>query len=388
MPEYTETKTRLIINKLSREKYDYLVSNNLINENELYLVKDTNLDAVSDRLINVGNPVSATDGANKQYIDGLIDGLDDIFYKLPSGGIPATDIAPNVIPDKTSDLVNDGADGTNPFITMGAVSGKADFSYVSAGFESLSSSKLDATAAAPDFLPTSTYFVNDFVTHDGKLYQCVSAVTTPGEWQPSKWAEVDMTSPDATLDITNDGFLRVVDASGSILWAEGYNLLSDSSSTIKNWAVDCYTFAENTTTGVTLTLPGVMPGKVGDFVLDVINPVLNTSSLPTAFSNSSTYTTGNIVSYDSKIWRCVVAVETAGAWTGTDNWEEAWPYFEISGMGSSISVVIPADEDLNEMLSFAPGTTCELYFTQTAFNVNSKPTWKVVRQDVENGGAS
>ena len=140
MADYTETKTRLIINKLSREKYDYLVSNDLISENELYLVKDTNLDAVSARLINVGDPVSATDGANKQYIDGLIDGLDDIFYKLPSGGIPLTDIASGVIPDKTSDLVNDGADGTNQFITMEAVSGKADFSYVSAGFESLSSS--------------------------------------------------------------------------------------------------------------------------------------------------------------------------------------------------------------------------------------------------------
>ena len=250
--------------------------------------------------------------------------------------------------------------------------------------------KLDSVAAAPDFSSSYTYFVGDYVTYLGRLYKCTTAVTMAGAWTGStNWTEVDMTSPDATVDITNDGFLRVVSADGEILWAEGYNLSEDSSDSMTNWSVRGYAFAANATDGVALSLPTAMAGKVGDFILDVTNPALDTTSLPTAFSDAATYAAGDIVSYDSKIWRCVVAVETAGAWTGTTNWEEAWPYITLAQVTAmTASVVVPAGEDLQEMLSFAPGTMCELYFTQTAFNVDSKPTWKVVRQDVEDGGAS
>lgn len=104
MPNYTETKTRLIINKLSREKYDYLVSNDLISENELYLVKDTNLDAVSARLINVGDPISATDGANKQYVDETIEDLTSAF--VPISGIATSSTAGIVKPDNSTITVN------------------------------------------------------------------------------------------------------------------------------------------------------------------------------------------------------------------------------------------------------------------------------------------
>lgn len=262
-------------------------------------------------------------------------------------------------------------------------------------------SKLEQEAVAPVFNGASTYFANDYVTYNGVLYKCVNAKTTASNITPENdiynassasanhWEVTDMTSPDATVDIMTGGELRVVAADGTILWAEGYNLSEDSSSTVQNWAVKGYTFAANATGEVALSLPSVMAGKVGDFVLDVTNPDLNTTSLPTAFSTSSIYAAGDIVSYDSKIWRCVVAVETAGAWTGTTNWEEAWPYITLAQVTAmTASVVVPAGEDLNDMLKFAPGTMCELYFTQTAFNVDSKPTWKVVRQDVEDGGAS
>jgi hypothetical protein len=40
------------------------------------------------------------------------------------------------------------------------------------------------------------------------------------------------------------------------------------------------------------------------------------------------------------------------------------------------------------MLSFAAGEMAELYFTQTAFKVNNLPTWKLVKQTVENGGGA
>jgi len=437
MPDYTETKTRLIINKLSREKYDYLVSNDLISENELYLVKDTNLDAVSARLINVGDPVSATDGANKQYVDNAIDFVSGGLFDEISGTSATlyTEITANTsnieiisstlstkldVSENNTRLSFADADSTGLTITditsgfsttygtSGIEYGVDAFSVTDASGNTIFvpsgtsgtlalqdqipdvTTKLDSVAGAPDFNPSSTYFVGDYVTYLGKLYRCTTAVTASGFWTGStNWTETDMTSPDATVDITNDGFLRVVSADGEILWAEGYNFSEDSSDSMANWSVKGYTFAANATSGVTVSLPSVMAGKVGDFILDVTNPALATASLPTAFSDASAYAAGEIVSYDSKIWRCVVAVETAGAWTGTTNWEEAWPYFTLAQMTAmTVSVVVPAGEDLQDMLTFAPGTMCELYFTQTAFNVDSKPTWKVVRQDVESGGAS
>ena len=122
-----------------------------------------------------------------------------------------------------------------------------------------------------------------------------------------------------------------------------------------------------------------------------MSPVIVTSATSytsALFSDLSTYNVGDKVSYDSKFWECFLSVGTAGAWTGGTNWLEDVPNFEIPAMGNSIKIVVPSGEDLNEMLAFEPGTMCELYFTQTAFNLDDKPTWKIVRQDVENGGAS
>ena len=39
------------------------------------------------------------------------------------------------------------------------------------------------------------------------------------------------------------------------------------------------------------------------------------------------------------------------------------------------------------MLKFAGGELAVLYFTLTAFKVNNLPTWQVLKQVVENGGA-
>lgn len=168
------------------------------------------------------------------------------------------------------------------------------------------------------------------------------------------------------------------------MWQQGYDLKTASSATLDNEAVNKYDFAANATANVSLTLPTPPTDKVGDFVLDVTNPALDTANFTqSAFSDAATYAVGAEVVYDSKIWRCVTAVSTAGAWTGTTNWEEAWPYFSIAGLSSTLEMVVPKGENLSEILSFAPGTRCELYFTLTSFAVNSHPTWKVVRQDVE-----
>lgn len=274
----------------------------------------------------------------------------------------------------TSDDINYEGAGLS-----GTLTGKIDDTNRALG------GKLDSNAAAPDYDATATYAEGEHVTYLGKFYYAKQAITTAEAWTAAHWQETDMTTPDATLDITSQGSLRVVSAGGQTLWQQGYDLADTSSSTLGTDKVCKYDFAANATANVTLTLPTAAAGKVGDFILDVTNPALDSSaaSYPSAFSDAATYAVGAEVVYDSKIWRCVTAVETAGAWTGATNWEEAWPYFSIAGLLSTVEMVVPEGENLSEILTFAPGTKCELYFTQTSFAVNSRPTWKVVRQDVE-----
>jgi len=76
-------------------------------------------------------------------------------YQKPASGIPASDLASGVLPD---------------------VSGKA------------SSSSL-----APAFSSSSTYAVGDYVTHEGLLYKCTTAVSTAGSWNAANWSAVAVT---------------------------------------------------------------------------------------------------------------------------------------------------------------------------------------------------
>lgn len=250
----------------------------------------------------------------------------------------------------------------------------------------LGNSKLDATVGAPAFSTLSTYPLNEYVTNGGQLYRCTTAITATGEWDPSKWEVTDMTSPDATLDITATGLLRVVSADGEVLWHQGYNLGTSNSLTLSSDTVNSYTYSVNATGETSFTLPTPANGKVGDFVLDVTNPPLSSTAadFPPTFSTSSTYASGAVVYYNSDLWECVTAVSTAGAWTGTTNWQKAYPSMTISQYESKgVNLVIPKGDNIGDMFSFAPSSNCELYFTLTAFALSGKPTWKVVRQDVE-----
>lgn len=42
---------------------------------------------------------------------------------------------------------------------------------------------------APAFSESSTYALGDYVMHDGKLYECTTAVTTAGAWVAANWTE-------------------------------------------------------------------------------------------------------------------------------------------------------------------------------------------------------
>lgn len=235
--------------------------------------------------------------------------------------------------------------------------------------------KLDSEAAAPDYDSTATYAEGKYVTYLGKLYYAKQAITTPEAWTAAHWQETDMTTPDATLDVTSQGSLRVVSAGGQTLWQQGYKLASASSATLSNEGVNIFTFAA-----------------------------------VAAFDDTASYAIGDTVAHDGKAYTFTSA--HSGAWTGNDVELAAQSFslpaaptgkvgdfiLEIDNTANAsvavaidiaeytnttISLVIPDGAAIDDMTAIGGGVRCEFYFTQTAFNVNSKPTWKVVRQDVE-----
>lgn len=198
--------------------------------------------------------------------------------------------------------------------------------------------KLEATSAAPAFDATKTYSAGEYVTYEGGLYECTTAITTAGSWTGStNWTARDMTTPDATLDLMADGRLRLVSADGEVLWMQGYGLESASSVTLSCDKVNFYAFASGTVTQA-FDMPSAPSGKVGDFVLDVDN---------TANASASVTAT-------------------------------------LTGAGTAFDVFTPEGVNLStDILTFAGGEQCELYFTMTAFGTAAKPAWKVVKQVVE-----
>jgi hypothetical protein len=173
----------------------------------------------------------------------------------------------------------------------------------------------------------------------GSLYRCTTAVTTAGSWDASKWTADTMTDPDAVLDITAQNQLRVVAKDGTLLWAQGYDLASTSSATLACDAVNNFTFADGATSQA-FALPTAPSGKVGDFGLDIDN---------SANASAATMT--------------------------------------LTGLDTAFSVVVPEGESLTDMLAIAAGELARFYITLSTFRINNLPTWHIVKQVVENGGA-
>lgn len=205
----------------------------------------------------------------------------------------------------------------------------------------LRTAKLDSTSAAPAFSSDSSvsYPVGSHVTYNGKLYKCTTA-TTGGTWDASKWTADTMTDPDAVLDITAQNQLRVVAKDGTVLWAQGYDLASTSSATLACDATNNFTFADGATTQA-FALPTAPTGKVGDFGLDIDN---------SANASAATMT--------------------------------------LTGLDTAFSVVVPEGESLNDMLAIAAGELARFYISLSTFRVNNLQTWHIVKQIVENGGAT
>jgi hypothetical protein len=163
----------------------------------------TGSDPLDGSMMNVGG----SSGAASSSISSAIEDLFQFKADLDSPSFTGTPIAPTPQAGENSTLV-----ATTEFV-QGAVGERAK-----------------SASLAPAFSSSSTYAVGDYVTHEGLLYKCTTAVSTAGAWNAANWSAVsamgEMPAPitvDSALSSssTNPVQNKVVKAAvdGCVPWA-------------------------------------------------------------------------------------------------------------------------------------------------------------------------
>lgn len=158
--------------------------------------------------------------------------------------------------------------------------------------------KLNQASAAPVFDASLDYPSGYHVTHLGCIYRFTSDHPA-GAWTGNDVVPDVLTSPDAMLDITSAGKLRVVSSDGTIIWME-------------------------TTAPVSS-----VNGKVGVVSLDASDVGAATYQqigIP-EFEATSTYAVGKLVAHENAIWKCKTAISTASAWDAS-KWNKILEFSE------------------------------------------------------------
>lgn len=231
----TGEHTDLSVLKVTANEYEQLVADANssgvdLSNNVIYIVSSDSMNMYGEKILNLtmeedNEPSEAT---NKHYVDSQISDLSDKIDDLSTyeqtksqlivDGFAQTSSIPSYNDISTNIHLSD-------YALSNDVSSKVDL-------EAAFNEKLDAVAGAKAFSELSTYSLYEHVSYNGLIWECISAITAPGQWNENNWRITDMTSPDATLDVTADDRLRVVSADGSIIWQQGYNITQEQYSAI------------------------------------------------------------------------------------------------------------------------------------------------------------
>ena len=207
----------------------------------------------------------------------------------------------------------------------------------------------DGTTTVAAYNSASTYAVDDTVSYGGSVWKCNTASTT-GDWNQTYW------------DYVAEYILQY---STSATYNVGDRVLYTDSGVVK-----IYTCNTASTTG---TWDPTKWNLFGYYI-----PMYDTAS---------TYAEGAKVIYGDALYSCNTA-GTTGTWDAT-KWNEQILTLSLgTALDNTMSVVIADGDDLGEMFTIGWGEKSEFYFTLTAFKVNGKPTYKIIKQVVVNGGAA
>lgn len=145
-------------------------------------------DPLDGSMIEVGGTGTYATAGIDTAIESIDTEIGNINTSL-SGKVDSSDLATVATTGDYGDLLN------KPTIPAAQVN--ADWNASSGVAQILNkptipdvSGKADSAAIAPAFSASSTYAVGDYVTHDGLLYKCTTAVSTAGAWNAANWSAV------------------------------------------------------------------------------------------------------------------------------------------------------------------------------------------------------
>lgn len=155
------------------------------------------------------------------------------------------------------------------------------------------------TNLAPAYSASATYALGDFVTHDGKIYKCTTAITTAETWTAGHWTQVNLGSniSDIKYAIAKEYTNDIAYLPGDYVWHDNYLYRCiENVSVGESWTLNKWTRIINT---------------------DDIKKIY--TDIAPAYSASESYHVGDIVSRGSKFYECRTDIETPESWN-SNNW--------------------------------------------------------------------
>ncbi len=216
-------------------------------------------------------------------------------------------------------------------------------------------SKPLADDMANEFSIQSTYAVGDYVMHDYKLYKCISAVTTAGNWNSAKWQECKIG------DEINGGVKFTAQTLTSEQKAQARNNIGAISQ--EEATPDAIKYSAQSLTDAQKNQARVNVGTVAS------------TSIAEEFSTSKAYAVGDLVMYDSKLYK-FKTVHSAGAWNVAQV-DAVSVKEEISSLSNDLS-------DLQNEVEYKTifAKDYELALVITAY-IAANPTRNHIRTDLE-----
>lgn len=114
---------------------------------------------------------------------------------------------------------------TNLGLTKPAYSDDADISDINGNMDLIDAEagKVRANVAA-NYDSSETYAVGDYCLHDGSLYKCSTAISSPEAWTAGHWTQIKITGELSTLNGKIANLLMV--AQTQVTTVNGYGIVS------------------------------------------------------------------------------------------------------------------------------------------------------------------